>query len=202
MDELDTADGLILDRSAYENHADIIGASPGSEGVVRSAFNFDIDNEDWIDVPRTKSLQPTKAITATLWYYLRTHEDRTTLLLTGRDISSGVEIRPGLRVHTEDSRRHAYPSARTGEWVHLGISYKSGEGGKVYVNGKLYESLEDGGDIIYPKFHNSSPTIGSHGGTLYFVNGYIDDVCIYDRALSEDEIWALYNMWNRKVRRV
>jgi len=71
------------------------------------------------------------------------------------------------------------------KWSHVTITY-DGTTGRIYGNGILVESdtlnlteIDDG-------------TIEIGGGPSYF-NGAIDDVKIYDRLLSVDEVLALYN---------
>ena len=41
---------------------------------------------------------------------------------------------------------------------------------------------------------NGISLIGKHPPANYFFNGLIDDVRIYDRALSAEEVQALYNL--------
>ena len=86
-----------------------------------------------------------------------------------------------------------------GQWVHLAGAY-DGETGKVslYVNGKLIGAETQVGEIRLDQESLKRPLI--IGGELNgpdiddvanSFDGYIDDVRIFDRALSADEISEL-----------
>jgi hypothetical protein len=86
-----------------------------------------------------------------------------------------------------------------GEWVHLAGTY-NGETGRMllYVNGKLIGSETHVGEIrLDPESLNRPLIIGGelNGSNINEIdsefNGYIDDVRIYNRALSDKEIDAL-----------
>jgi len=96
---------------------------------------------------------------------------------------------------------------RVGEWVHLAGTY-NGETGRMslYVNGKLIGTQMHVGEIrLDPESLNRPLAIGAElngpnidDPTGEF-NGYIDDVRIYDRALSDDEIKTLAEEAKRQV---
>lgn len=62
----------------------------------------------------------------------------------------------------------------------------------LYVNG-----FDDGGTYsgtggsLYYTANNDS-FIGTLVGSLYLFDGIIDDVRVYDRALTAEEVWQLY----------
>ena len=62
---------------------------------------------------------------------------------------------------------------------------------KIFLNGNLSTSDSYSGTIVQNP--NGISLIGKHPNG-YFFNGLIDDVRIYDRALSAAEVQALYNM--------
>jgi len=77
------------------------------------------------------------------------------------------------------------PQTPTGAWRHVAISVRSGET-RLYVQGSL---LDSGGEVFSQILATSDLRIG---GTLplggRFFKGAIDEVTIYDRALTEAEI--------------
>ena len=93
-----------------------------------------------------------------------------------------------------------------GEWQHIAATYAGNgksEGIKIYVNGELWchsvqnetEIPEDGQDdarMLKGTIINSAPLrIGGRTGESFF-RGQLDDVRIYDRVLSAEEInWTL-----------
>ncbi|MDO8728838.1 MAG: LamG domain-containing protein [bacterium] len=62
----------------------------------------------------------------------------------------------------------------------------------IYIDGEYMNSTPKSGDIDYTSAYLAS--IGSWGGTDEFANGQIDDVRVYNRALSADEIKRLYKI--------
>lgn len=86
------------------------------------------------------------------------------------------------------------------EWTHLVLTYQSGQsiadGVKIYINGNLAHMGWTFGDMS--KTINSVPNmpfvIGSEGGNYpgYAFNGLIDDVAVYNRVLSPQEVANIY----------
>ena len=76
------------------------------------------------------------------------------------------------------------------EWYHVAVT-RNNNLYSLFVNGKSVSSGTDDNEIPNP---NWPLTIGQAEG--FFINGVIDDVRIYNRALSEDEIRMLYGIEN------
>jgi len=73
-----------------------------------------------------------------------------------------------------------------GNWHHVVGTY-DGSTMRVYIDGEEVNSDSTlSGDLSYAE--DDIPTIGSRMGSTNFFNGTIDEVRIYDRALSENEI--------------
>jgi Concanavalin A-like lectin/glucanases superfamily len=96
---------------------------------------------------------------------------------------------------------------RVGEWVHLAGTY-NGQTGEMslYVNGKLIGTETHVGEIrLDPESLNRPLVIGAelNGSNIDDVdgefNGYVDEVRIYDRALSDEEIKILAEEARRRV---
>jgi hypothetical protein len=81
------------------------------------------------------------------------------------------------------------------QWTHMFITY-NGSVGKLYRNGTQVATdspigeFYDWSETVYIGAATASPDTGTW--TDYF-NGSIDEVRIYNRALSADEILAIYN---------
>ena len=79
-----------------------------------------------------------------------------------------------------------------GNWYHVAFTYDSTSGLKGYVNGSIDGTAAANGAISITATNiriGSDPGIASREW-----NGIIDDVRIYNRALSADEVYQLYNM--------
>lgn len=80
------------------------------------------------------------------------------------------------------------------QWYHVMATY-NGKKMKIYINGKLENTSDvQSGDIIYPK--NLFFTIGIYkDDNEHFPHkGMIDEVRLYERALSKDEVVQNYNL--------
>jgi hypothetical protein len=88
-----------------------------------------------------------------------------------------------------------------GTWHHVAGTYDS-TGQKLYFDGKLVNSGAYFGPITYQSSHiefghvyntaDFSPSVNSPTGHYYF-NGQLDEIEVYNRALSASEIQAIYN---------
>jgi len=77
----------------------------------------------------------------------------------------------------------------TGKWFHIVATWYP-TGAKVYVNGE-----EEGDGIYYPDdilIDESYFYIGGEQGSSRILNGYMDEVAIYKRALTAEEVKELY----------
>jgi len=82
-------------------------------------------------------------------------------------------------------------SIPTGTWTHVAATYDPSPGNEVrlYINGQLDNSTNFAHGPIDSS--DSALTIGNRMGQHYF-DGTIDEVAIYNRALSAEEIAELY----------
>jgi hypothetical protein len=82
-------------------------------------------------------------------------------------------------------------------WHHVLVTYQNSGGGtkRVYLNGQLIKQASIGSQNAA---NNSPLRIGSEFNRNYW-NGKIDDVRIYNRALSEEEVKALYEFEKPKT---
>jgi len=92
-----------------------------------------------------------------------------------------------IKTSTDNPKANKANVLSVGTWTHLVGTY----GGSIislYVNGNLVNTTDAGGNI---KLNTRSLTIGSSAGLNNF-NGTIDEVRIYNRALSAAEIQQQY----------
>lgn len=80
-----------------------------------------------------------------------------------------------------------YPSFTQGQWYHIVVTY-DGDKIREFIDGSYYGAITPGTKTISHSFVNlGGGTAGRYWG------GFIDDVRIYNRALSGPEISNLYN---------
>ncbi|MHC4496048.1 MAG: LamG domain-containing protein, partial [Planctomycetota bacterium] len=73
----------------------------------------------------------------------------------------------------------------TNEWIHIALTYDGAEA-RIYVNGQLDASMSVSGEITQS---NNELRIGRGEPAGYFM-GMIDDVRVYNHALTEDELMS------------
>lgn len=161
---------------------------------AEKSLSFDGSN-DWISLPNTSTLKPIQAITVESWFNTigNSGGGGHWIILVGRDVTSGY----GLQQVTTRINASAwgisgrslisYPISLN-KWTHVTFSYKSGDGGKLYINGELVATSPNMGDMKYPEMYTGSPSIGAHGSNLYFFKGKILKFQIWDYARSQTEI--------------
>jgi hypothetical protein len=194
------------------NDGVLSGGSSFASGKVGQAFSFDGVNGS-VNIPRTPSLDVGQQVTVEFWmkpapgnpmhkccqglvgtdYYL-------VEILDWASSVSGVSI----DINTGDYFKHTAedPNANyqtpVDEWSLIVGTY---DGGRLnlYVNGNLEAQVFHQGTII-PMEATSFLSIGSEDGrrtcvgcvrSRYF-NGLIDEVSIYNRALTTDEIQSIF----------
>ncbi len=175
----------------------------GNEGTINGATwtgcELSLDGDDYITKTNPSSaLKPLShvAISAQI-------KANTTDTNGGEVVSMGDSY--GLRIKTDGTILFFYYDGTTwrgvsttgvsvldGKWHHI-VGQKTGSALQVYVDGVLKGSLNNTGTIAYTL--GTGFFIGKHGmgDTLYDFKGTIDDVRVYGRTLSVQEVQELYN---------
>lgn len=99
------------------------------------------------------------------------------------------QIRTG--VNTDSQGRRVFNSGSglvDGNWHHVAMTY-DGENLRSYIDGSITATNPVSGNLT-----GRAAEIGRYLSNTYVTNGYIDDVRIYGRALSAEEIKAVYNI--------
>ncbi|MGE5774609.1 MAG: LamG domain-containing protein [Chloroflexota bacterium] len=179
-------------------------------GKVGQAFRF--DDRGSVEVPRVGGTD-IKRITIEFWMKPDPQNpmDRCCQGLVGTeyfllDISRGWSKMTGLGFAINNGnifkkigdKKNATFQVPAGEWSFIAATY-DGQHLRLYVNGQEMQSLEHRGKME-PAFPDSFLVIGSENGRADCDNcegrhsfmGLIDEVSIYDRALSAGEIWSIF----------
>lgn len=91
------------------------------------------------------------------------------------------------------------PNIEDGEWHHILATYDRDVNMTLYVDGELADQ-DDISSYSAVDLDSDTVTIGSYaGGTSYVWNGSIDDVRMYKRVLSENEIQKLADSYKSKA---
>jgi hypothetical protein len=181
------------DSSSYGNNGTLNGVPQWVAGQLGGALDFD-GTGDSVEVPHNPSLSITDEITIAAWTNMRANASGEMAIVSkggwaANDLPYELTETPGdvifWQFYDDGGRDTCSPnSPPVSEWHHIAGTY-DGKIFKCYIDGVLGEEWAYVGKM--PQ-NTASVTIGrrSRGGT--FFNGMIDDVAIFNRALSADEI--------------
>jgi len=192
----------VYDLSGYNNNGTIYGALRVNEGFVR-ALSFD-GVDDFVEVPDSPSIRLTSNMAFELWLKILSAKE------TGADVVLSKGAYPNRHYRLEiswDLRRFVFGSDGSGfrytplgsvnpfigRWIHLCFNRNNEEGWielRVNFNEGVWRYTFTPGTTepsdTYPLHLARSPNV------------LIDEVLIYNRALSEEEIKTLYNYYTKK----
>jgi subtilisin family serine protease len=202
---LDEGAGTTAYDSAGDNDGTLYGDANWVDGQVGShALEFDGDG-DYVDVGNDSSLKPPLPLTLSAWISFSQNGATIVSLDDWSSTYNGVVLDLNAASHVSVSFGDGYggggPSHRrskTGSavlnadtWYHAAAVVRDATDMELYVNG-----VDDGGSysgsggsLAYSSGNASIAT--AHSAGIYF-DGKIDDVRVYDRSLSAEEVWLLY----------
>jgi hypothetical protein len=179
------------DASGNGHVAAISGAAWTTAGHNGNALTFDGVN-DLVTVADSASLDVTR-VTLMAWVRPTALGDWKTAIM--KETTNGLAYalyaednvsRPAAYVNTGSVDREAKGTAAlaTNTWAHLAMTF-DGTNLRVYVNGALVRTAAFTGNIVTS---NSPLRIGGNSIWTEFFAGQIDDVRVYNRALTLAEI--------------
>ncbi len=199
------------DYSGNGNNAKINGAV-WTTGVSGHALSFD-GLDDYVNIGNDESIKPNLPITISCWIVALNYTDYGNIFLNDKmhwpEAYYGVSLcfntsNPTKTIAITYGDGGAGPSHRRtktgttqlslGVWYHVVGVIRGATDMDIYINGR-----NDGGTYFGSggsiKYSDSPGYIGQcgYGYSGYFFPGYIDEVRIYNRALSAAEIESLYD---------
>ncbi len=191
----------VSDSSGNSNNGNIIGANYGVEGKFDQGIDFEASEQNYIEVPDSPGLDLGSEATISTWFKVESFDSWDGLLHKGEATDFSDEAYflqfDGSR-HIlgggHDGGGYVYvignTTLNTGEWYHGVVSWDS-SGLRLYLNGNLEASTTA---TLVPINSSGSLQIGGQfkTGTDYFFDGVIDEVSIWQRSLTANEIEALY----------
>jgi len=210
FDGPDMAADTAYDRSGNANNGTLTNGPVRTEGKIGQALSFDgvddyvdISNESAFDFERTDPFSisawvkypagaPTQSIVSKMQnsgnfpgYEWKAETVNHRLSLNLRDSSAG-----------SIARTSSFDSLMPGIVYHVLMTYNgnsTADGISFYING-VDQSLSSAGSFSGSMLNDTNVSIGRNLADAGGYSGLIDDVRIYNRALSPDEIKRLYNM--------
>ncbi len=188
------------DQSGQGNHGDVVGATAVA-GKIGQALDFDGENQTLVDADATDNMDN---FTYCVWVnpdsLTNTDSDeRIYLLDKSVQITFNNSGQLRLWIPTSDIYPVTYSSVNltVGNWQHIcGIFYGIGTNPKIFLDNSDVSTSSVAGSGTLSDDSGDTLRIGADEANNCFGNfdGQIDEVRIYNRALSDDEIGDLYNM--------
>jgi hypothetical protein len=191
--------GTAEDHSAFQNNGSLEGAE-WVDGKLGKALRF--DGKSFVGVMPGQEVSIGTATTWALWFktdaegqsaHLAALHGTMIISLSGGNISAQVWTNPGTAVwNTVNSNVRA----KSGEWYHVAATWTQESGEiTIYVNGEKENSVPAAGAVSFKSGRQLA--IGGNDQLRYpgqsLFDGIIDDVRIYNRALSENEVKELFS---------
>ena len=192
------------DYSGNNNHGTRNGTSFVT-GKVGQALSFD-GIDDYVKV--TKNFGTSfNAFSAEAWVNAKNIETQHRYILERDDIHFYISVTPDRKIrfrHIDLTNNEATETEANAiefnEWTHIAVVY-DGTKTYIYVNGELKKEQEDTGTISFspsqPLYIGSSQYAHSYPDRTW--NGTIDEVRVYNKALTQQQIQAHYNLEYNKI---
>ena len=185
----------------------VVFGADGAAGHTGSAAEFN-GSSATITVPHSDDLNPA-SFTLSLWANADSTGGFASPVTSRDDTSSSVH---GYIIYNDSGgnwnfwtggggpsgswQTLAGPAVQTGSWAHLAITYSAATQTKrLYVNGAL-EGTSSGAGLYSESGPQTEPLnigSGADNGSQFHFDGLIDDVALWDEALTQSEIQGVMN---------
>ena len=196
--------GEVRDETGVNHGTAYGGATTTSDAKFGRAGLFDGDDE-YVEVPDSDSLDITDAITIEFWGIVKAQSPKEQHFVSKGGNKYLFYVGPNsyrliFWFGDTDPHSYGYYILTPNVWTHVVGTYDKDGGDnnyKVYINGELHHQYTLTGAIGV----DSSPLcVGRMGSAAdRFLNGLIDELRIYNRALSPTEIQILSKNYMQKM---
>ncbi len=207
---LDESSGTTVTDSIGGHNGTLIGTATWQPtgGANRGALSFTAGNNAYIRIPRAAALEPS-AVTVSLWMLpAATQSDWAGLFTKTWNNNSGPTNHSyGLYYNASSDTKLRAHIGRTGgvnfinmagniatAWTHVALTYDPNSSNlfNFYINGVLDSSSALLDPIVYDTANSGDIYIGStQSANGERFTGLIDDVRVYNKALTADQIMAI-----------
>ena len=193
---LDETSGDVVHDVIAGNNGDFVG---GDLEWVQAMFDNGLLFEGtgkYVNIPKAAELEPADSLTFSMWVNFNSlatnrqdifcYADSYQIMKMGSVFWGGIHQGGGW--HNPEG----VTPIETGKWYFVAETY-DGKDVKLYVNGVLDGTIAAAGKIEY--LANVEFWFGGAAGDVgqpYWFDGIMDEIEVWDKAMTEDEIMALY----------
>lgn len=193
--KMEEGSGLVTADSVLSHQGILVNSPTWTTGKYGNAIKFDGSN-DYVDVAQQTDLSLTDQVSITAWIYKTTNSGTDVILHKGSTTTNYALATNGTKVVFKfvDSKPWDCTSTFTlsaNTWYHVAATFNdSTDTVKLYLNGALRDTIACDGTMIV----NSEPLyLGRDTGTSSMFAGRLDEVRLYNKALSDTEVLSIYN---------
>lgn len=188
--KFDEGSGTTAYDSAGNNNGTIYYAT-WTSGQIGGALSFD-GSDSYVSVPdNDNSLDMDNEMTITAWIKPSSVDVLCIVSKVGEATNYVFEIIFGtLELFDDYGDYYSTSNVTTGVWQHVAVTLKKGDSVKFYINGAPAGTSAQ--TTPFGSVNNEPLVIGMAGAYFDPFNGDIDEVRIYNRALSAGEIQQIY----------
>ena len=211
MDECEWSgtENEVGDNSGNENNGTAKNdTNTSGEAVLCRSGNFNADNNQTVDIPASDTLTINDKISYVTWIKLKDpnyigNSDKLENIFTNQTWKNALrytekgydnngnesnKILFQLSINGNEKYLYSNTSINDTDWHHIAAVY-DGKYMRIYIDGNEDANLSVNGQI---DTDNADNIIAGEYGDYYF-NGYIDELKVFDGALSSDKVESIYN---------
>ena len=190
--------GAAVDYSGYDNYGTLVNGPEFVEGYLGGALSFD-GIDDYVNCGNDASLTSVDGVSVTAWIKMDVL-GRDQKIASNQNGSTGgyklgvyssnnmaeFEIRSSANAATLNRTAPGGTALQTDTWYHVAGVYDKGKALRTYVNGKLDRELAT---AEVAGVSTGALLLGRESyASAYYWLGLMDDVRVYNKALTEEEI--------------
>lgn len=197
--KLDETSGTTATDAHGSNDGTNNGAALGTAGKIGNAYDFETGDNDNVQIANESNFDFTTGMSISCWIKL---EAENSYFSPARIVSKAGSWELVYPIGATNTWGFTYidgagvlnlrSATTTGVWYHVVATYDTTNGGALYIDTNV-ATTADTGDLVpndvavWFGAYSPSPTGG------YELDGLLDEVGIWNRALTSDEVSELYN---------
>ncbi len=193
-EDIGTTSTLTYDATGNGDDGTLVSSPTRATSTCKIANCLVFNGSNYVSIPNSTTLELRNAISIAAWVNPAISTTSTQLAIAGKSSEAILALSYGQSRFTVWAGAGGYSQAMGGTvlpanmWYHI-VGTFDGSQIKIYENGVLKNTTSYSASIADT---TNAPYIGTAGGYQFF-SGPIDDVRIYNRALSAYEVGQLYN---------